>query len=168
MATKDSRERERERESQWVSEREREREREKDWVLSWISVMGFGVRKMKSDKVGEFWVCLCVMWAILYWVLWVWPWFVFGFDMGGCFPCFGSSNSEGSEVKEVTKKDSIKDGSTQSHHVSRISSGKFVVLNSFYFLFSFLVCLVSFDKWVSFFFLFSFFDFCWIFAFCFW
>ncbi|KAK4586836.1 hypothetical protein RGQ29_023842 [Quercus rubra] len=44
--------------------------------------------------------------------------------MGGCFPCFGSSNSEGSEVKEVTKKDSIKDGSTQSHHVSRISSDK--------------------------------------------
>lgn len=143
MATKNPRERE----SVLVSKRE------KDWVLSWISVMGFGVRKMKSDKVGEFWVCLCVMWAILYWVLWVWLWFVFGFDMGGCFPCFGSSNSEGSDVKEVTKKDSIKDGSTQSHHVSRVSSGKFVVLDSFCFLFSFLGCLVSFDNWVSFSFL---------------
>ncbi|KAF3960745.1 hypothetical protein ACB098_02G039600 [Castanea mollissima] len=44
--------------------------------------------------------------------------------MGGCFPCFGSSNSEGSDVKEVTKKDSIKDGSTQSHHVSRVTSDK--------------------------------------------
>lgn len=86
--------------------------------------------------------------------------------MGGCFPCFGSSNSEGSDVKEVTKKDSIKDGSTQSHHVSRVSSGKFVVLDSFCFLFSFLGCLVSFDNWVSFSFL-SFF-FCGIFAFCFW
>ncbi|KAK9992349.1 hypothetical protein SO802_027334 [Lithocarpus litseifolius] len=44
--------------------------------------------------------------------------------MGGCFPCFGSSNSEGSDVKEVTKKDSIKDGSTQPHHVNRVSSDK--------------------------------------------
>jgi hypothetical protein len=51
---------------------------------------------------------------------------VFGFDMGGCFPCFGSSNGEGSDVKEVTKKDSVKEGSAaQSHHVSRVSSGKF-------------------------------------------
>lgn len=46
--------------------------------------------------------------------------------MGGCFPCFGSSNKEGSGVKEVTKKDSVKEGSAaQSHHVTRVSSGEF-------------------------------------------
>lgn len=46
--------------------------------------------------------------------------------MGGCFPCFGSSNKEGSGVKEVAKKDSVKEGSAaQSHHVIRVSSGKF-------------------------------------------
>ncbi|XP_038719061.1 serine/threonine-protein kinase PBL27-like [Tripterygium wilfordii] len=51
--------------------------------------------------------------------------------MGGCFPCFGSSNKEGKGgggtggVKEVVKKDSVKDGSlSQSHHVSRVSSDK--------------------------------------------
>ncbi|XP_057960140.1 serine/threonine-protein kinase PBL27 [Malania oleifera] len=45
--------------------------------------------------------------------------------MGGCFPCFGSSNKEGNGVKEVAKKDSVKDGSaTQSHHVSRAGSEK--------------------------------------------
>ena len=49
--------------------------------------------------------------------------------MGGCFPCFGSSNKEGSNgggtVKELSKKDSTKDGSVgQSHHVSRVGSGK--------------------------------------------
>lgn len=44
--------------------------------------------------------------------------------MGGCFPCFGSSNNDGSGVKEVNKKDSVKEGSTaQSHHVTRVSSG---------------------------------------------
>lgn len=44
--------------------------------------------------------------------------------MGGCFPCFGSSNEEGSGVQEVTKKDSVKEGSAaQSHHVTRVSSG---------------------------------------------
>lgn len=46
------------------------------------------------------------------------------FDMGGCFPCFGSSNEEESGVKEVTKKDSVKEGSAaQSNHVTRVSSG---------------------------------------------
>ncbi|GAV73155.1 Pkinase domain-containing protein [Cephalotus follicularis] len=47
--------------------------------------------------------------------------------MGGCFPCFGSSTKEGSGgiVKEVIKKDSVKDVSVaQSHHVSRVSSDK--------------------------------------------
>lgn len=45
--------------------------------------------------------------------------------MGGCFPCFGSSDDDdGSGVKEVNKKDSVKDGSTaQSHRVTRVSSG---------------------------------------------
>lgn len=47
--------------------------------------------------------------------------------MGGCFPCFGSSNSKegsGGVVKEVNKKDSVKDGSiAQSNHVTRVSSG---------------------------------------------
>lgn len=44
--------------------------------------------------------------------------------MGGCFPCFGSSDEDGNGVKEATKKDSAKDGSTaQSHHVRRVSSG---------------------------------------------
>ncbi|KAJ1414249.1 Serine-threonine/tyrosine-protein kinase, catalytic domain [Sesbania bispinosa] len=50
-----------------------------------------------------------------------------GFDMGGCFPCFGSSNKEdsGSVVKEVAKKDSFKEASLpQSHHPSRVSSDK--------------------------------------------
>lgn len=45
----------------------------------------------------------------------------------GCFPCFGSSNKQENGVKEVSKKDNIgKEGSTthQSHHVSRVSSGK--------------------------------------------
>lgn len=50
------------------------------------------------------------------------------FDMGGCFPCFGSSNKEGSSgvglVKELNNKDSLKEGSAgQSHHVGRVSSG---------------------------------------------
>ncbi|GMI72168.1 hypothetical protein like AT5G18610 [Hibiscus trionum] len=50
--------------------------------------------------------------------------------MGGCFPCFGSSNKEGnnnggSTVKELSKKDSTKDGSVaQSQHVNRVSSDK--------------------------------------------
>ncbi|XP_011011462.1 PREDICTED: serine/threonine-protein kinase CDL1-like [Populus euphratica] len=49
--------------------------------------------------------------------------------MGGCFPCFGSPNKEGSSgvglVKELNKKDSLKEGSAvQSHHVGRVSSDK--------------------------------------------
>ncbi|KAF5452377.1 hypothetical protein F2P56_027381 [Juglans regia] len=44
--------------------------------------------------------------------------------MGGCFPCFGSSNEEGSGVKEVPKKDSVKEGSAHSHHVNRVNSEK--------------------------------------------
>ncbi|XP_076938538.1 serine/threonine-protein kinase PBL27-like [Bidens hawaiensis] len=46
--------------------------------------------------------------------------------MGGCFPCFGSSNKEGNGVKEVVKKDIGKEGSAghQLNHVSRVSSGK--------------------------------------------
>ncbi|KAK8507092.1 hypothetical protein V6N12_008439 [Hibiscus sabdariffa] len=50
--------------------------------------------------------------------------------MGGCFPCFGSSNKEGnnnggSTVKELSKKDSTKDGSVaQSQHVNRVGSDK--------------------------------------------
>lgn len=44
--------------------------------------------------------------------------------MGGCFPCFGSSNKEGSGLKEVSKKDSVKDGSSaQSNHGNRVSLG---------------------------------------------
>ncbi|XP_023527595.1 serine/threonine-protein kinase PBL27 [Cucurbita pepo subsp. pepo] len=45
--------------------------------------------------------------------------------MGGCFPCFGSSDEDGNGVKDATKKDSAKDGSAaQSHHVTRVSSDK--------------------------------------------
>ncbi|KAF5941724.1 hypothetical protein HYC85_019366 [Camellia sinensis] len=45
--------------------------------------------------------------------------------MGGCFPCFGSSNKDGNGVKEVGKKDSIKESSAaQSHHVTRVGSDK--------------------------------------------
>ncbi|KAM7463047.1 hypothetical protein LguiA_031168 [Lonicera macranthoides] len=46
--------------------------------------------------------------------------------MGGCFPCFESSNKEEKNgVKEVVKKDSVKDGSVaQPHRVSRVSSDK--------------------------------------------
>lgn len=48
----------------------------------------------------------------------------FDFDMGGCFPCFRSSNKEGNGLKEVSKKDSVKDGSsTQSNHGNRVSLG---------------------------------------------
>ena len=54
-----------------------------------------------------------------------------GFDMGGCFPCFGSSNKEGSggvRVKEVPNRDSsFKEAAAsvvpQSHHPSRVNSG---------------------------------------------
>lgn len=55
--------------------------------------------------------------------------------MGGCFPCFGSSsNKEGSggAVKEVAKKDSVKEGSVaQSHRVGRVSSGNFFLRKLF-------------------------------------
>lgn len=45
--------------------------------------------------------------------------------MGGCFPCFGSSNKDGNGGKEVVKKESFKDGSAAvSHHVDRVSSDK--------------------------------------------
>ncbi|XP_039048734.1 serine/threonine-protein kinase PBL27-like [Hibiscus syriacus] len=49
--------------------------------------------------------------------------------MGRCFPCFGSSNKEssngGGSVKELSKKDSTKDGSVgQSHHVNKVNSDK--------------------------------------------
>ncbi|KHG07564.1 PDZ and LIM domain 1 [Gossypium arboreum] len=49
--------------------------------------------------------------------------------MGECFPCFGSSNKEGSNgggsVKKLSKKDSTKDSSVgQPHHVNRVSSDR--------------------------------------------
>lgn len=45
--------------------------------------------------------------------------------MGWCFPCFGSSNKDDSGLKEVVKKDSLKEASVaQSHHVARVSSGQ--------------------------------------------
>lgn len=45
--------------------------------------------------------------------------------MGGCFACFGSSNKDSNGVKEVAKKDSVKEPSTApSHHVTRVSSDK--------------------------------------------
>ncbi|XAR54523.1 Non-specific serine/threonine protein kinase [Bertholletia excelsa] len=45
--------------------------------------------------------------------------------MGGCLPCFGSSNKDGSGVKEVVKKDSVKEASAaQSLHASRVGSDK--------------------------------------------
>ncbi|KAJ7980224.1 Kinase family protein [Quillaja saponaria] len=45
--------------------------------------------------------------------------------MGRCFPCFGSSNKEGSAVKEVSKKNSgEKVSAGQSHHVNRVCSEK--------------------------------------------
>ncbi|PSS01487.1 Serine/threonine-protein kinase [Actinidia chinensis var. chinensis] len=45
--------------------------------------------------------------------------------MGGCFPCFGSSNKDSNGVKEVARKDYVKEGSAnQSHHVTRVSSDK--------------------------------------------
>ncbi|CAL1397129.1 unnamed protein product [Linum trigynum] len=55
--------------------------------------------------------------------------------MGGCFPCFGSSNKDGnsngggggagSGGKEAVKKDLVKEASVpQSHHVSRVGSDK--------------------------------------------
>ncbi|KAG6758867.1 hypothetical protein POTOM_035329 [Populus tomentosa] len=61
--------------------------------------------------------------------------------MGGCFPCFGSSNKEGSSgvglVKELNKKDSLKEGSAgQSHHVGRIGNEKPKTSEQFICLFS--------------------------------
>ncbi|GKU85529.1 hypothetical protein SLEP1_g195 [Rubroshorea leprosula] len=49
--------------------------------------------------------------------------------MDGCFPCLRSSNKDGSgsggAVKEVSNKDSAKDGSvTQPHHLNGVSSDK--------------------------------------------
>ncbi|CAK9145529.1 unnamed protein product [Ilex paraguariensis] len=45
--------------------------------------------------------------------------------MGGCFPCFGSSNKEGNGAKEVAKKDSVKESSAaHSEHISRLNSDK--------------------------------------------
>jgi len=45
--------------------------------------------------------------------------------MGGCFPCFGSSNNGSNGVKEVAKKGSLKEVSAaQSYHLSRVSSVK--------------------------------------------
>ncbi|KAL6971333.1 Serine/threonine-protein kinase pbl27 [Sarracenia purpurea var. burkii] len=44
--------------------------------------------------------------------------------MGGCFPCFGSSNEDGNGVKEVSKG-SVKEASApQSRHLARVSSEK--------------------------------------------
>lgn len=55
---------------------------------------------------------------------------LFGFNMGGCFRCFRSSNEEGNDLKEEAEKDSVKEGSTtQSHYVNRVSSGRFFSLN---------------------------------------
>lgn len=49
--------------------------------------------------------------------------------MGGCFPCFGSSNKDGNGVKEVAKKESFKDGSAaQPNHVNKLSAGLFSLL----------------------------------------
>ncbi|KAI4369579.1 hypothetical protein MLD38_018004 [Melastoma candidum] len=46
--------------------------------------------------------------------------------MGGCFPCFESSEKKGSSVKEAVKKDVGKENSAaaQSHHVTRAGSAK--------------------------------------------
>ncbi|PPR86729.1 hypothetical protein GOBAR_AA33969 [Gossypium barbadense] len=54
--------------------------------------------------------------------------------MGEYFPCFGSSNKEGSNgggsVKKLSKKDSTKDSSVgQPHHVNRVSSGCLIDLD---------------------------------------
>lgn len=56
------------------------------------------------------------------------------FDMGGCFPCFGSSNKEDTNaVKEVSKKESFKEASLpQSHHPTRVSSGLMLNFVSFF------------------------------------
>ena len=48
--------------------------------------------------------------------------------MGGCFPCFGSSDNENKKdengAKELKKKDSVKEATTgQSNHVTRTTSG---------------------------------------------
>lgn len=65
---------------------------------------------------------------VFFWVL-----FDFcGFDMGGCFPCFGSSNKE--TGKQVVKKESFKDASApQSIHLSKVNSGMY---SSFFVLFA--------------------------------
>lgn len=51
--------------------------------------------------------------------------------MGGCVPCFGSSNKEGDSnncdngVKEMGKKESFKEGAAahSNTHVNRVNSG---------------------------------------------
>jgi hypothetical protein len=57
--------------------------------------------------------------------------------MGGCFPCFGSSNKEDTNaVKEVSKKDTFKEASLpQSHHPTRVSSGLILNFEYFYIFF---------------------------------
>lgn len=56
---------------------------------------------------------------------------LFRIDMGGCFPCFESSDEKGNAyksnngVKEVAKKESFKEGSVahSNSHTNRVSSG---------------------------------------------
>lgn len=87
--------------------------------------MNFGLEFWDDNRViveeisWEVWLYELVCGGVCGW-LWFFAW---DFDMGGCFPCFGSSKKEGSGVKQVTK-DSVKEGSAaQSHHVTRVSSG---------------------------------------------
>ena len=51
--------------------------------------------------------------------------------MGWC--CLGSSDEEGSDVKEVAKKDSVKEGSAaQANRVTRVNSGEKIVFCWFF------------------------------------
>ena len=51
--------------------------------------------------------------------------------MGGCFPCFGSSNKDGNGVKEVEKKEFVKDPSA-AQSVNRVSSGNIFLFFVFF------------------------------------
>ena len=46
--------------------------------------------------------------------------------MGGCFPCFGSSNKDGNGVKEVAKKEFVKDP-LAAQSVNRVNSGNICI-----------------------------------------
>lgn len=64
-----------------------------------------------------------MIWVLLKWLR---------FDMGGCFPCWGSSNQAGKSEKEAANKEGGKESSIlQSHQLGKVNSGE--ILSKFFF-----------------------------------